>query len=127
MLSKLTPASGPRLLPTIELARRLAEHAEAFTGVPAIRVMGKGRPADVALVRQVIMYLLREGCAATWMEAAEPMRRDHGTAMHAHAKISAMLKVERQQGFHPTAVLIRHLCDAVGMRVPAAAAENPSL
>lgn len=89
--------------------------------------MGRGRPAKVAIVRQVIYYILRESCAATWDEAGAAFDRDHGTAIHGHRVVSAMLKVEAEGPERPTAALIRNLCAAAELQVPKQAAETPGL
>lgn len=126
MLSRITPRSGRPGTPTPELVRKLAHAAEGLTGIPADRVMGRGRPADVALVRQAIMFLIRESCAATWETTGELFNRDHGTAIHAHRKIRAMMEVEEQagpDGDRHTAALVRALAEACDLEVPRAARE----
>jgi chromosomal replication initiation ATPase DnaA len=89
--------------------------------------MGRGRPAKVAIVRQVIYFILRECCAATWEEAGAAFDRDHGTAIHGHRVVSTMLKVEADDSHRPTAALIRNLCAATELPVPKAADETPGL
>jgi hypothetical protein len=126
MLSRITPKSGRTGTPTPELVRKLAHAAEALTGIPADRVMGRSRPADVALIRQVIMFLIRESCAATWEATGDLFNRDHGTAIHAHRKIRAMMEVElatRPDGDGHTAALVRALAEACDLPVPEAARE----
>lgn len=125
MLSRITPKSGPAASP--ELVRKLTHEAEALTGIHSSRLLGPGRPADVALVRQVLMFLLRECCGTTWEAIGEHFGgRDHGTAIHAHKKVATMLKVERESGPHagrPTAELVRKLTAACGMPTPRDAAD----
>jgi hypothetical protein len=126
MLSRITPKSGRTGTPTPDLVRKLAYAAEELTGIPATRVMGRGRPADVALMRQIIMFLIRESCAATWEVTGDLFSRDHGTAIHAHRKIRAMMEVEklaRPDADGHTAALVRALAEACDLAVPAAARE----
>jgi len=89
--------------------------------------MSRARPAKVAIVRQVIYYLLRECCAATWEEAGAAFDRDHGTAIHGHRVVRAMLKVEADGPDQPTTKLIRNLCAAAELPVPREATETPGL
>jgi chromosomal replication initiator protein len=51
------------------------------------------RTAEIALARQVGMYLCREMTESSLQRIGEAFKRkDHTTVIHAHKKISAMLK-----------------------------------
>lgn len=104
-----------------ELVRTLAMAAEERTGIRFEAVMARGRRANVAMVRQLIMFILRESTGATWDAIGELMNRDHGTAIFAHRKVSAMLEVEREGDTTPTADLVAAMATAADIVVPTAA------
>lgn len=97
----------------------LATAADSITGIPAGEIMGKGRPDDVATVRQIVMYILREGVGATLEAVGAAMGgRNHGTVIHARKKITRLLEIERRTPERPTADLIRRLCRSAGVSEP---------
>lgn len=66
--------------------------AEAF-GVTVERVLGRDRSKDVALPRQVAMYLLREEANISLPQIGEALGgRDHTTVMYACEKVADLLE-----------------------------------
>lgn len=62
-------------------------------GVPVDKVMSRDRTKDVALTRQVIMYLMREEANVSLPQIGLAMGgRDHTTVIHACEKVSSMLQ-----------------------------------
>ncbi|MEN6409632.1 MAG: chromosomal replication initiator protein DnaA [Anaerolineaceae bacterium] len=79
--------------------------AQAF-GVSDERMLGRDRSHDVALPRQVAMYLLREEANVSLPQIGEAMGgRDHTTVMYACEKVADML--ERDDRFRRQFVQIR--------------------
>lgn len=79
--------------------------AQAF-GVSDERMLGRDRSRDVALPRQVAMYLLREEANVSLPQIGEAMGgRDHTTVMYACEKVADML--ERDDRFRRQFVQIR--------------------
>jgi chromosomal replication initiator protein len=66
--------------------------AEAFN-IPVERLIGRDRSRQVALPRQIAMYLLREEANISLPQIGEALGgRDHTTVMYGHEKIADMLE-----------------------------------
>ena len=64
--------------------------------MPVEKVMSRDRTKEVALTRQVIMYLMREEANASLPQIGQMMGgRDHTTVMHACERVSALLQTDR--------------------------------
>ncbi len=60
-----------------------------------------------------------ETTGATWQDTAEALNRgNHATAMHAHAKVCAMLEMERRAGRREVAEVIGQICERAEIRPP---------
>ena len=70
--------------------------SEVF-GIPVEKVMSRDRTRDVALTRQVIMYLMREEANVSLPQIGIAMGgRDHTTVIHACEKVSSLLETDHQ-------------------------------
>jgi chromosomal replication initiator protein len=74
----------------------VAAVAQAF-GVTPERMLARDRSQEVALPRQVAMYLLREDAKMSLPQIGELLGgRDHTTVMHGHEKISELLEQDER-------------------------------
>ncbi|MCX6800010.1 MAG: chromosomal replication initiator protein DnaA, partial [Candidatus Falkowbacteria bacterium] len=76
-------------------------------------IIGKCRKKDLVVPRQIIMYLIREECGASYPTIGDELGgRDHTTAMHACNKISKELKenVKLKQDIESLKQMIREGC-----------------
>ncbi len=63
--------------------------------LPAQAIYGRSRRADIALPRQVVMYLARAETNASLPQIGEALGgRDHTTVMYAHDKISGLMETD---------------------------------
>jgi len=77
--------------------RSLVDAVASVFGVPTVEIFGKSRSADVALPRQVAMYLLREDAKLSLPSIGNMLGgRDHTTVMYACQKIASMLESDNQ-------------------------------
>jgi len=68
-----------------------------FYDITIDNILGACRKKDLALPRQIIMYLLREELKNSYPAiGAEIGNRDHTTAMHAHIKISRQIEEDEK-------------------------------
>jgi chromosomal replication initiator protein len=71
-------------------------------------IMGRNRHQNVALARQICMYLLKEEFDYSYPVIGKIFSRDHTTAMHAHKKISETLdkkpKIQQKLEFIKTCI-----------------------
>ncbi len=75
-------------------------------GVDQIRMLGRERSRDIALPRQVAMYLLREEANISLPQIGETLGgRDHTTVMYACEKVADM--IERDDRFRRKVIQIR--------------------
>ena len=78
-------------------ADEIIESVSDVFGVPVEKVMSRDRTKDVALTRQVIMYLMREEANVSLPQIGLAMGgRDHTTVIHACEKVSSLLKTDNQ-------------------------------
>lgn len=76
----------------VEPVEVVREVAQAF-GIPMDRMLGRERTQEVALPRQIAMYLLREDSNISLPQIGETLGgRDHTTIMHGCEKISDLLE-----------------------------------
>ena len=76
-------------------ADEIIESVSDVFGVPVEKVMSRDRTRDVALTRQVIMYLMREEANVSLPQIGLAMGgRDHTTVIHACEKVASMLKTD---------------------------------
>jgi chromosomal replication initiator protein len=80
------PSSLPPRGATLEAIQNAA--AEAF-GLSRERLLARDRSPQVALARQVAMYLARELTNESLPEIGRGFGRDHSTVVHAHKRVSA--------------------------------------
>jgi chromosomal replication initiator protein len=75
-------------------------------GVDQVRMLGRERSRDIALPRQVAMYLLREEANISLPQIGETLGgRDHTTVMYACEKVADM--IERDDRFRRKVIQIR--------------------
>ncbi len=78
-------------------ADEIIESVSGVFGVPVEKVMSRDRTKDVALTRQVIMYLMREEANVSLPQIGQAMGgRDHTTVIHACEKVSSLLQTDHQ-------------------------------
>lgn len=64
-------------------------------GVDEEQLLGRSRRQEIALARQVAMYLMREETQASLPQIGAALGgRDHTTVMHGHAKIAGLLETD---------------------------------
>jgi chromosomal replication initiator protein len=80
------PSSLPPREASLEAIQNAA--AEAF-GLSRERLLARDRSPQVALARQVAMYLARELTHESLPEIGRGFRRDHSTVVHAHKRVAA--------------------------------------
>jgi len=78
--ARLDHTHGPRFQ---ALATRVCLEVGILFDVCPSSLFAPGRPATIALARQVAMYLLRTKSTAVLMSIGDLFRRDHGTVIHA--------------------------------------------
>jgi hypothetical protein len=69
---------------------RVVEASAAYFGLPAADVLGSGRAADVALARQVAMFLCRRLLGLSLPAVGRVFDRDHSTVLHAARKVEGL-------------------------------------
>ena len=78
-------------------ADEIIESVSGVFGVPVEKVMSRDRTKDVALTRQVIMYLMREEANVSLPQIGLAMGgRDHTTVIHACEKVASLLQTDNQ-------------------------------
>lgn len=88
----LTDMSSPKHSTS---ADEIIESVSGVFGVPVEKVMSRDRTKDVALTRQVIMYLMREEANVSLPQIGLAMGgRDHTTVIHACEKVAALLQTD---------------------------------
>ena len=76
-------------------ADEIIESVSDVFGVPVEKVMSRDRTRDVALTRQVIMYLMREEANVSLTQIGLAMGgRDHTTVFHDCEKVASLLKTD---------------------------------
>jgi chromosomal replication initiator protein len=91
---EVLPDLRPRLPAALSVDRILDETAAAFGGL-ARALRGRSRRPDLALARQVAMYLARKLLNRPFAQLAAAFARDHTTVLHACQTISARLGTDR--------------------------------
>jgi chromosomal replication initiator protein len=87
VLGRLPQASSlPPRAATLEAIQNAA--AEAF-GLSRERLLARDRSPQVALARQIAMYLARELTQESLPEIGRGFGRDHSTVVHAHKRVAA--------------------------------------
>ncbi len=78
-------------------ADSVIESVSGVFGVPVDKIMSRDRTKDVALSRQVIMYLMREEGKASLPQIGAAMGgRDHTTVIHACEKVASLMQSDPQ-------------------------------
>lgn len=72
-------------------AQAIQEAVARHYGLDPSGLTGKSRRQEVALARQVAMYLCREVLGSSFAEIGQHFDRDHSTVMHACSKIGQLL------------------------------------
>jgi chromosomal replication initiator protein len=87
---EVLPALRPRVPVALTVDRILAATAEVF-GTSARRLRARRRDRELALPRQVAMYLARKLLASPFAELATAFGRDHTTLLHASRSVALRL------------------------------------
>jgi chromosomal replication initiator protein len=75
--------------------RQVIEVVAKSYGVPVDKLLGRGRTAEVALPRQVAMYLLREEAGLSLPQVGHEVGgRDHTTVMYACEKMNELIETD---------------------------------
>jgi chromosomal replication initiator protein len=85
------PELRPRVPAAVTVERVVAATADAF-GTSSRRLLARRRDHDLALPRQVAVYLARRLLGVTFAELAAAFARDHSTLVHAYRSIAARLE-----------------------------------
>jgi chromosomal replication initiator protein len=108
LTTQLVQTALADLLPqrnTLEADQILTAVASVF-GISTEELLGRGRSRDVALPRQVAMYLMREEVNASLPQIGEVLGgRDHTTVMYACEKVADM--IERDDRLRRQVIQIR--------------------
>jgi chromosomal replication initiator protein len=108
LTTQLVQTALADLLPqrnTLEADQILTAVASVF-GISTEELLGRGRTRDVALPRQVAMYLMREEVNASLPQIGEVLGgRDHTTVMYACEKVADM--IERDDRLRRQVIQIR--------------------
>lgn len=92
-LKDIIPSSKPKVITVQEIQRVVGEHYN----VKLEDFKAKKRTKSIAFPRQIAMYLSRELTDLSLPKIGEEFGgRDHTTVIHAHEKISKMLKTDTQ-------------------------------
>jgi chromosomal replication initiator protein len=87
-------------------APQIIDTVAAFYGVPSEDLRGPDRTKEVAMARQVAMYLLREETDASLPAVGESLGgRDHTTIMYGYKKIADM--IERDDNLRRQVIALR--------------------
>lgn len=87
-LSTITSSQRNRSVTPKELITLVAE----FYDIQTDDILGACRKKNLALPRQIVMYLMREELKSSYPSIGQEIgNRDHTTAMHAHVKITQLL------------------------------------
>ena len=90
----LTDMSSPKRTTS---ADEIIESVSEVFDVPVEKIMSSDRTKDVALTRQVVMYLMREEANASLPQIGQAMGgRDHTTVLHACEKVSRLMQTDNQ-------------------------------
>jgi len=69
----------------------------SFYGIPVNEIINKGRRKEIALARQIAMYLMRSELDTSYLGIGEQFSgRDHTTALHAYEKITKNLNTNEK-------------------------------
>ena len=69
--------------------QQVIEAVAAFFEMPEKDLIGRSRKKEIALPRQIAMYLIREELSASYPEIGSKLgKRDHTTAIYAYEKIA---------------------------------------
>lgn len=77
------PSAADAITSADTTVRRVVAVVAAVFRVPSREIMGRLRLQEIALARQVCMYLLRETTTWSQTEIGAAFLRDHGTVLHA--------------------------------------------
>lgn len=92
-LKDIMPNSKPRVVTILDIQHAVGEHYQVHLEDFA----AKKRTKTIAYPRQIAMYLSRELTEYSLPKIGEEFGgRDHTTVIHAHEKISALLKTDSQ-------------------------------
>ncbi|MGQ9586513.1 MAG: chromosomal replication initiator protein DnaA [Anaerolineae bacterium] len=90
-LDHVLPAAEPPALP--EITRLVAE----YYGVPLPTMTGRGRSKQVALARQMVMFVMREEAQVPLQQIGRELGgRDHTTVRHGCEKIRSLVETDPQ-------------------------------
>ncbi|NLE76307.1 MAG: chromosomal replication initiator protein DnaA, partial [Chloroflexi bacterium] len=89
-LDQMLPQSEPPALPQI------VELVAEYYGIPVQNVLGRGRAKDVALARQMVMFVMREEAQAPLQRIGQELGgRDHTTVLHGCDKIRGLVETDQ--------------------------------
>lgn len=85
------PSTTPKILSILDIQKTVGEHY----GIKLEDFSAKKRTKSIAFPRQVAMYLSREMTDSSLPKIGEEFGgRDHTTVIHAHEKITSLLKTD---------------------------------
>lgn len=90
-LKSIMPSTTPKILSILDIQKTVGEHY----GIKLEDFSAKKRTKSIAFPRQVAMYLSREMTDSSLPKIGEEFGgRDHTTVIHAHEKITSLLKTD---------------------------------
>jgi chromosomal replication initiator protein len=85
--SDLSSTIEVKLNNTILTAEKTLQVVCQVCGVEKAEIMSKSRQKDIAIARQILMYLLKEELDMSYPAIGKFFKRDHSTALHGHKAI----------------------------------------
>ena len=93
ILNTITSSQRKRSVTPKELISLVA----GFYDIKIDEILGASRKKNLALPRQIVMYLMREELKSSYPSIGQEIgNRDHTTAMHAHVKISRLVEEDEK-------------------------------
>src|SRR5581483_9806057 len=90
-------AFSPHVSPTAPQPAHVINTVARFFGLTTEALAGKSRAKTIADARHIAIYILREDCHLHLKEIAAYFgNRDHTSILHAHRKITTLLRTEPQ-------------------------------
>ncbi len=98
VLEDLTPPQAS--LPPEKVISLVAHHFS----IDEKRLVGRGRSKEIALARQIVMYVLRNDCGLSLPQIGDLLHRDHTTVMYGVEKVEKLIETDENVRRHMMAL-----------------------